>query len=81
MNGEDRAVVMTDQYESVLPMDIYPVHLIKSIMTKDLEKMENLGIYEVAPEDMALCEFACTSKMEVQKILREGLDLAQEELG
>jgi len=81
MNGEDRAFVMTGQYESVLPMDIYPVHLIKSIMTKDLEKMENLGIYEVAPEDMALCEFACTSKMEVQKILREGLDLAQEELG
>jgi Na+-transporting NADH:ubiquinone oxidoreductase subunit A len=80
-NGEDRAYVMSGQYESVLPMDIYPVHLIKSIMTKDLEKMESLGIYEIAPEDMALCEFACTSKVEVQKILREGLDLAIEELG
>jgi Na+-transporting NADH:ubiquinone oxidoreductase subunit A len=50
-------------------------------MTKDLEKMESLGIYQIAPEDMALCEFACTSKVEVQKILREGLDLAIEELG
>lgn len=81
MNGEDRAYVMSGQYESVLPMDIYPVHLIKSIMTKDLEKMEALGIYEIAPEDMALCEFACTSKVEVQRILREGIDIAIEELG
>ena len=81
MNGEDRAYVMTGQYESVLPMDIYPVHLIKAIMTKDIDKMEQLGIYEVSPADFALCEFACTSKMEVQKILREGLDLAIEELG
>lgn len=81
MNGEDRAYVMSGQYESVLPMDIYPVHLIKSIMTKDLEKMEALGIYEIAPEDMALCEFACTSKVEVQRLLREGMDIAIEELG
>lgn len=80
-NGEDRAFVVSGQYEDVLPMDIYPVHLIKSIMTNDIEKMEQLGIYEVAPEDFALCEFACTSKMEVQKIVREGLDTAMQELG
>lgn len=81
MNGEDRAFVISGQYESVLPMDVYPVHLIKSIMTNDIEKMENLGIYEVAPEDFALCEYACTSKAPVQQILRDGLDLAQKELG
>lgn len=81
MNGEDRAYVVSGQYEDVLPMDVYPVQLIKSIMTNDIDKMEKLGIYEVAPEDLALCEYACTSKMEVQKILREGLDLAQKELG
>lgn len=80
-NGEERAFVVTGQYEKVLPMDIYPVHLLKAILTEDVEKMENLGIYEVAPEDMALCEFACTSKTDVQKILRQGLDLAQKELG
>ncbi len=80
-NGEDRAYVMSGQYESVLPMDIYPVHLIKAIMTNDIEKMETLGIYEVAPEDLALCEYACTSKTPVQEILRGGLDLAQKELG
>jgi Na+-transporting NADH:ubiquinone oxidoreductase subunit A len=80
-NGEDRAFVMSGQYEDVLPMDIYPVHLVKAIMTNDIEKMEGLGIYEVAPEDFALCEFACTSKMEVQKLIRKGLDVAMVELG
>jgi len=65
----------------VIPMDIYPVQLIKSIMTNDLDKMENLGIYEVIPEDLALCEYACTSKINVQSILRDGLDLAKKELG
>lgn len=80
-NGEDRAYVMSGQYDKVLPMDIYPVQLIKSIMTNDIEKMEALGIYEVAPEDLALCEYACTSKMEVQQLIRKGLDTAMEELG
>lgn len=80
-NGEDRPFVVTGQYEDVLPMDIYPVQLVKSIITNDIEKMEVLGIYEIAPEDMALCEFACTSKIEVQKIVREGLDIAMKELG
>ncbi len=77
MNGEERAYVVTGQYEEVLPMDVYPQHLIKAIMVGDIELMENLGIYEVAEEDFALCEFSCTSKMPVQQILREGLELVR----
>ena len=79
MHGEERAYVMTGEYEKVLPMDIYPTHLIKAIMIEDIELMENLGIYEVSPEDFALCEFVCTSKMEVQSIIRHGLDLVRKE--
>lgn len=74
-HGEERAYVVTGEYESVLPMDIYPVQLIKSIIIEDLELMEGLGIYEVSEEDFALCEFVCTSKIEVQKIIRKGLDM------
>ncbi len=81
LNGEERAYVMTGQYEKVFPMDIYPQHLVKAIMMGDVEAMENLGIYEVAPEDFALCEYACTSKMEVQDIVRGGLDLVHKECG
>jgi Na+-transporting NADH:ubiquinone oxidoreductase subunit A len=73
-NGEHRALVVTGQYEDVLPMDLYPQHLIKAIIGNDFDKMEGLGIYEVVEEDLALCEFVCTSKTDVQKILREGLD-------
>ena len=79
LNGEERAYVMTGQYEKVLPMDIYPNQLIKAIMIEDIELMENLGIYEVSTEDFALCEFVCTSKIEVQKIIRHGLDLVRKE--
>lgn len=79
MNGEPRAFVVTGQYEKVFPFDIYPVHLVKAIMTNDIDGMEKLGIYEVAPEDFALCEYACTSKIEVQRIVREGLDVVKEE--
>ncbi|MEC9302938.1 MAG: Na(+)-translocating NADH-quinone reductase subunit A [Bacteroidota bacterium] len=79
MHGEERAYVVTGQYEKVFPMDIYPLQLIKATMIEDIELMESLGIYEVAPEDFALCEFVCTSKMEVQKIIREGLDLVRKE--
>ena len=79
LHGEERAYVMTGEYEKVLPMDIYPTHLIKAIMIEDIELMENLGIYEVSPEDFALCEFVCTSKIEVQKLIREGLDLVRKE--
>ncbi len=81
MNGEERAFVVTGEYERVFPFDIYPVQLLKSIMVKDIEAMENLGIYEVAEEDMALCEVVCTSKIPVQETLREGLDLMLNELG
>lgn len=78
-HGEKRAFVMTGQYESVLPMDIYPQHLMKSIIVNDFEKMEGLGIYELSEEDVALCEFVCTSKQPLQKILREGLDVMREQ--
>jgi Na+-transporting NADH:ubiquinone oxidoreductase subunit A len=80
-NGEHRAFVVSGQYEAVFPFDILPVHLVKSILANDIDGMERLGIYEVAPEDFALCEFSCTSKMELQHIVREGLDLLQNELG
>ena len=78
-HGEHRAYVVTGQYEKVMPMDIMPQQLIKSIIAKDLEQMENLGIYEVIEEDMALCEFVCTSKIDVQRVLSEGLELMAEE--
>lgn len=80
LNGGERAYVMTGQYEKVVPMDIYPVHLIKAILAEDIEAMENLGIYEVAEEDFALCEYVCTSKIEVQEIVRRGLDMMMKEM-
>jgi len=73
-NGEKRAFVMTGEYESVLPMDIYPQHLFRAIMCNDLEKMEGLGILELGEEDVALCEYVCTSKQPLQAMLREGLE-------
>lgn len=81
MNGEERAFVVTGEYEKVFPFDIYPVQLLKAIMIRDIEAMENLGIYEVAEEDFALCEVVCTSKTPVQQTVREGLDLMKQELG
>ncbi len=57
---------MTGQYEKVVPMDIFPMQLFKAILAEDIEMMENLGIYEVAEEDFALCEFICPSKIEIQ---------------
>jgi Na+-transporting NADH:ubiquinone oxidoreductase subunit A len=78
-HGEPRAYVVTGQYEKVLPMDIMPQQLIKAVMAKDLELMENLGIYEVIEEDVALCEFVCTSKINVQQVLSEGLELIAED--
>lgn len=80
-HGEERAFVVSGQYEQVFPFEIFPVQLIKAIMTDDIELMENLGIYEVVEEDFALCEVVCTSKIEVQKTVRKGLDLMKEELG
>ncbi|QXP64262.1 Na(+)-translocating NADH-quinone reductase subunit A [Polaribacter sp. HaHaR_3_91] len=80
-NGEHRAFVVTGSYENVFPLDIYPMQLLKACMYKDLDEMEALGGYEVAPEDFALTEFICVSKQPHQKIIREGLDLMREELG
>lgn len=78
-HGEGRAFVVTGQYEKLLPMNIYPQHLMKAIITKDFERMEGLGILELSEEDVALCEFACTSKQPLQKILRSGLELMREQ--
>ena len=78
-HGEGRAFVVTGQYEHLLPMNIYLQHLMKAILTKDFERMEGLGILELSEEDVALCEFACTSKQPLQHILRSGLDLMQEQ--
>lgn len=80
INGGQRAYVLTGQYEKVFPMDIYPVYLIKAILANDIDRMEQLGIYEVVEEDMALCEYVCTSKIEVQEILREGINTMIKEL-
>ena len=80
-NGEHRAFVVTGSYEEVFPLDIYPMQLLKAFMYKDLDEMEALGGYEVAPEDFALTEFVCVSKQPHQNIIREGLDLMREELG
>jgi Na+-transporting NADH:ubiquinone oxidoreductase subunit A len=79
MNGEERAYVVTGQYEKIFPMDIYPQQLIKATIFNDIELMEKLGIYEVAEEDFALCEFSCTSKIPIQKIIRDGLNKLQKE--
>jgi Na+-transporting NADH:ubiquinone oxidoreductase subunit A len=81
MHGGKRAIVVSGQYEKVLPMDILPEQLFKSILIEDIDKMEQLGIYELAEEDVALCEFVCTSKMNLQKILRNGIELMIKELG
>ncbi|MDR3235106.1 MAG: Na(+)-translocating NADH-quinone reductase subunit A [Prevotellaceae bacterium] len=80
VNGGQRAFVMTGEYEKVLPMDIYPVYLLKAILAEDIDKMEQLGIYEVIEEDLALCEFVCTSKIDVQQILRQGINLMIKEM-
>ena len=74
IKGGRRAMIMANEWDKVFPMDILPEYLIRAILTSDVEKMENLGIYEVAPEDFALCEFVDTSKMELQEIVRKGLD-------
>lgn len=71
--GGQRAIIMSNEYEKVFPMDILPEQLIKSTIGFNIDRMEQLGIYEVAPEDFALCEFVDTSKLEIQRIIREGL--------
>lgn len=80
-NGEHRAFVVTGNYEEVFPLDIYPMQILKSCMYNDLDEMEALGMYEVAPEDFALTEFVCVSKQPHQEIIRKGLDLMLKEIG
>jgi len=80
-NGEHRAFVVTGAYEEVFPLDIYPMQILKSCMYQDLDEMEQLGMYEVAPEDFALTEFVCVSKQPHQEIIRKGLDLMLKEIG
>lgn len=81
LNGEERALVVTGEMEEVFPMDIFPMQLLKACMAGEIEKMENLGIYEVAPEDFALIDYVNTSKIEAQEIIRLGLDLMITEVG
>ena len=80
LKGGLRPFVITGDYEKVFPMDIYPMQLLKAILVDDIEKMEQLGIYEVAEEDFALCEFICQSKIEIQSIVRQGIELMIKEL-
>ncbi|MEA4867968.1 MAG: Na(+)-translocating NADH-quinone reductase subunit A [Rikenellaceae bacterium] len=80
LNGGERALVMTGVYEKVTPIDIYPMHLIKAILAGDIDKMEALGIYEVIEEDLALCEFVCPSKTEIQHIVSQGIELMIKEM-
>jgi Na+-transporting NADH:ubiquinone oxidoreductase subunit A len=81
LNGEERALVVTGEMEDVMPMDIYPMQLLKACIANDIEKMENLGIYEVAPEDFALVDYTNTSKLEAQEIIRKALNLMIKEVG
>lgn len=80
LNGGERAIVVNGIYDKVMPFDIYPVYLLKAIMSGDIDKMENLGIYEVIEEDFALCEFICPSKTEWQVELRKGINQMIKEL-
>lgn len=80
IKGGERHMIASGEYDRVFPMDIYPEFLLKAILAGDIDKMEALGIYEVAPEDFALCEFVCSSKVEVQKVVRQGLDLLYNEM-
>ena len=79
VKGGERHMIMSGEYDRVLPMDIYGEYLIKAIIAGDIDKMEQLGIYEVAPEDFALAEFVDSSKLELQRIIREGLNNLRKE--
>lgn len=80
LRGGERGIIMSGEYDSVFPMDILPEFLVKAVIAFDIDKMENLGIYEVAPEDFALCEFVDTSKLPLQQIIRNGLDALMKEM-
>jgi len=78
--GGQRAIIMSGEYDKVLPMDILPEFLIKAMIAGNIDKMEALGAYEISPEDVALCEFVCTSKLPLQEIVRTALDTMKKEL-
>jgi len=80
LNGGQRAFVLTGIYEKVFPLDIYPMQLLKAIIAEDIDQMEQLGIYEIAEEDFALCEFVDASKTEMQVLVRKGMDLMKKEM-
>lgn len=80
LKGGPRALIVSGEWERVFPMDIYPEHLYKAVLAYDIDKMEALGIYEVAPEDFALCEFVCTSKTPVQQVIADGLVKLRKEM-
>ncbi len=79
VKGGERHMIMSCEYEKVFPMDILPSYLVKAIITGDIDRQEALGIYEVAPEDFAVAEFVCSSKLELQRIVREGLEILRKE--
>jgi len=79
VKGSERHMIMSGEYDKVLPMDIFGEYLIKAIIAGDIDKMEQLGIYEVSPEDFALAEFVDSSKLELQRIVRQGLDILRKE--
>jgi Na+-transporting NADH:ubiquinone oxidoreductase subunit A len=81
LNGEERAMVVTGEMEKVFPFDIYPMQLLKACLVENIEKMEALGIYEVVPEDFGLIDYANTSKIESQEIIRKGIELMIKEVG
>lgn len=80
IKGGERHLIMSGEYDRVFPMDIFPEQLVKAVIVGDIDRMEALGIYEVAPEDFALCEFVDSSKLEVQRIMRQGLDMLRKEM-
>ena len=80
LKGGRRAIIVSGEYDKVFPMDIYPEYLIKAMIASNIDRMEALGAYEVAPEDFALCEYVCTSKMPLQAIVREALDNLRKEI-
>ena len=79
VNGSVRTIIPMGNWDRVMPMNILSEYMVKSILAKDIDMMEKLGIYECSPEDFALCSFICQSKVEVSKIIEEGLDMMEQE--
>lgn len=80
LHGGERTFMMSDVYGKVLPMDIYPIYLVKACLAGNIDDMEKYGIYEVLPEDLATCEFVDPSKNDIQDIISKGIDLMIKEM-